>query len=148
MKYKFSKTSLKRMEKLEPTLQEILHKALEISEQDFSVISGYRTAEEQNELYKKGLSEADGYKIKSSHQTGLAVDIAPYIKGKGICWNINKCPLAWLHVVRAMKRASWLLRDKLIKNGFESQIFWGGAWNIGNSWDTPHFQLIRRTNNT
>jgi peptidoglycan L-alanyl-D-glutamate endopeptidase CwlK len=143
MKFKFSNKSLQRLEGVEPILKELAILALKESTQDFSIISGYRTAEEQNRLFKKGLSELDGYKLKSPHQERIAIDIAPYIKGKGMCWNINKCPLAWLSVVRAMKRASWLLRDKLRTNGYESQIFWGGSWNIGNTWDVSHFQLIK-----
>ena len=38
------------------------------------VHQGYRTAEEQNALYKKGRSKLDGYKKKSFHQSGNAVD--------------------------------------------------------------------------
>ena len=35
-----------------------------------------RTAERQNELFKEGKSKRDGYKKKSMHQLGRAVDIA------------------------------------------------------------------------
>ena len=34
-----------------------------------------RSAEEQNRLYKKGVSGCDGYKKKSRHQYGKAMDI-------------------------------------------------------------------------
>jgi hypothetical protein len=48
---------------------------------DFVIISngGYRSAEQQNELYKKGASQLDGFKHKSKHQSGLAVDLVPWI---------------------------------------------------------------------
>lgn len=57
---------------------------------DFGVISNgaYRTAETQNELYKKGNSQLDGYKYKSAHQSGLAVDLVPWVDGK-YSWDIK-----------------------------------------------------------
>ena len=41
-----------------------------------------RSAEEQNRLFKKGLSNCDGYKKKSGHQKGKAEDIYFAINGK------------------------------------------------------------------
>jgi len=42
-------------------------------------ISGGRTAEQQQALYKKKRSNADGVTDLSSHQTGKAIDIYPRI---------------------------------------------------------------------
>ncbi|MCP4990796.1 MAG: M15 family metallopeptidase [Colwellia sp.] len=51
---------------------------------DFCIIKngGYRTAEEQKELFDKGNSKCDGYQYKSRHQSGMAVDLVPWINGK------------------------------------------------------------------
>ena len=48
----------------------------------FIVTSFDRTAEEQNELFKKGKSQRDGYKKKSAHQRWLAMDIVVIKKNK------------------------------------------------------------------
>jgi len=41
-----------------------------------------RSAQEQKRLYKKGLSKLDGYKKKSKHQFGKAIDIYLVNRGK------------------------------------------------------------------
>ena len=43
--------------------------------EDFLIDYCLRSAEEQNRLFKAGKSKCDGYKIKSAHQFGKAVDI-------------------------------------------------------------------------
>jgi len=43
--------------------------------EDFLIDYCLRSAEEQNRLFKAGKSKCDGYKIKSRHQLGKAVDI-------------------------------------------------------------------------
>lgn len=63
---------------------------------DFVVIKngGYRTAEEQNKLFKKvpKVTNCDGYVYKSAHQSGLAVDLVPWVSGKPT-WDLEyaKC---------------------------------------------------------
>ena len=42
---------------------------------DFFVTEGMRTAEKQNEYFKKGTSKLDGYNKIGNHQLGRAVDI-------------------------------------------------------------------------
>lgn len=51
---------------------------------DFVVLKNgaLRTAEMQNELYRIGNSQLDGYKHKSAHQSGLAIDIVPWVDNK------------------------------------------------------------------
>lgn len=59
---------------------------------DFGVIKNgaYRTAEDQNKLFCKSpkVTGCDGYIIKSKHQSGLAVDLVPYVNG-GYSWDIR-----------------------------------------------------------
>lgn len=49
----------------------------------------HRTPEEQNALYKKGLSRCDGYIILSSHQLWLAMDL--YLIKDGVLV-LDRCP--------------------------------------------------------
>ncbi len=48
---------------------------------DFCILrnGGYRSAEEQNDLYDQGVSKCDGFKYLSKHQKGLAVDLVPWV---------------------------------------------------------------------
>ncbi|MBA7613773.1 hypothetical protein ES703_21029 [subsurface metagenome] len=74
-----------------------------------------RSAQEQNRLYKKGLSKLDGYKKKSQHQFGKAIDIYLVRKGK-ISW------AKWRYEV---------LHDYWVKIGGKPMI----------SWDIAHFEV-------
>lgn len=52
---------------------------------DFGIIKngGYRTSKEQNEIFKSKphVTNCDGYNNKSYHQSGLAVDLVPWVDG-------------------------------------------------------------------
>ena len=65
---------------------------------DFVVIhnGAFRTAKEQNEIFNQGYSKCDGYKFKSNHQSGLAVDLVPWLDNKPVwdkkaAYEISKC---------------------------------------------------------
>jgi peptidoglycan L-alanyl-D-glutamate endopeptidase CwlK len=62
---------------VDPKLQLLAVKVIEISPIDFAITSGLRTAEEQQELYKQGKSKYDGINSISKHQEGKAIDICP-----------------------------------------------------------------------
>jgi len=83
--FKFGKSSIKRMTGVEKLLIDTAHEALELSKVDMTVpwMGGLRTDEEQNAIFKEGNSRANGYTKKSYHQTGMALDIIPFINGSG-----------------------------------------------------------------
>jgi peptidoglycan L-alanyl-D-glutamate endopeptidase CwlK len=102
---------------------------------DCTVISGFRTAEEQQELYAKGRTEdgpivtyKDGIVRKSKHQLGLAVDVVPY-------------PSLYSDE-KIMNDFGWYVLDtaeRLKKDGMiDSDITWGGSWKFT---DMPHFEI-------
>ena len=80
MTFKLSKTSLGQLEGVDERLVECVKLALTKSTVDFGVASGMRTAEEQNELFKAGLSKCDGYEKLSYHQSGKAVDFYGWVQ--------------------------------------------------------------------
>lgn len=82
--FHFSGVTRLRMAGLKPQLIGLLELMLRETPIDFGVawMGGIRTNEQQYELFKKGASKADGFKNKSAHQSGLAVDLLPYINGK------------------------------------------------------------------
>ena len=63
MDYKFSKRSKDTLKTVDGRLQALVYAVLDNSPYDFGIPStgGIRTAEEQNELFKKGWSKLDGY---------------------------------------------------------------------------------------
>ena len=120
MAYKLGSRSLKNLSGVHPDLVAVVKRAIEITEQDFSVIEGVRTVKRQRELVKSGASQT----MNSRHLTGHAVDIAPY-------------PLSWdceyfYPIEDAMQQAARELGVALE---------WGGDWRSFK--DGPHWQLSR-----
>lgn len=81
--YKFSQTSLRRLKNVDERLVDLMKLSLSRSPVDFGIayLGGFRTAEEQHELYMSDVSTKDGYLMKSKHQFGEAVDFIPYVEG-------------------------------------------------------------------
>ncbi len=99
---------------------------------EIRIVQGYRTIQEQNELYAQGRTKT-GKKVtnakggQSYHNYGLAIDFALLIDDKQISWDIKKdwdgdMISDWMEVVSVFKKAGWE---------------WGGQWKFQ---DNPHFQ--------
>lgn len=125
--YKFSINSAKVLAGVDSRLREIANRALEISKVDFGIPAsgGMRTAAEQKSLFDYGKSQLDGFKKKSYHQAGKALDVYAYVDGKA-SWDESHLSM----VACAMLQAASELGYKLE---------WGGLWV--NFVDMPHFQL-------
>jgi hypothetical protein len=122
MAYKLGTRSKQNLSGVHPDLVAVVNRAIEITEQDFTVIEGIRNINRQRELVKSGASQT----MNSRHLTGHAVDIAPY-------------PLTWdweyfQPIEVAMKQAAEEL---------EIDLEWGGDWRSFK--DGPHWQLSRKT---
>jgi peptidoglycan L-alanyl-D-glutamate endopeptidase CwlK len=112
--------SRRELEGVHPDLVAVVERAIELTEQDFTVHSGLRTAEEQAALHKRGASQRDGYKRKSEHQAqasgyGHAVDLVPYIEGK-LRWE-------W----KPIYKIAAAMRDAAVEKGL--RLRWGGVWD-------------------
>jgi len=157
MTYNLGPRSMGNLAGVDPRLLRVVQRAIQITAQDFGVAGkATRTAAEQNALYKQGVSQKDGYKYKSNHQThvdgfGYAVDLTPFINGS---FDVNN-EAAQYPIAAAMSQASAQLGIPLT---------WGGNWidqltgstvvemkalvsrykvqHPGPDWvDLPHFQL-------
>ena len=118
MSYKLSLRSRQRLSGVHPDLVAVVKRAIEITEQDFSVTEGIRNIDRQRQLVAKGKSKT----MNSRHLTGHAVDLVPW----PVSWD-------WEHfypIADAMKTAA-----KELKVDLE----WGGDWKTFK--DGPHFQL-------
>jgi len=116
--YKLSLRSKQRLSGVHPDLVDVVKRAIEITEQDFSVTEGIRHIERQRQLVSTGKSTT----LNSRHLTGHAVDLVPY-------------PVSWdweyfYPIADAMKQAAEEL---------DVDLEWGGDWKSFP--DGPHFQL-------
>lgn len=124
MSFRFSARSLAKLEGVHPDLVRVVHRALELSKVDFSVVEGLRTVEQQKELVASGASRT----MNSRHITGHAVDLAPFIAGQ-IRWDWPP----FYDIAKAMKAAAAELNVPVI---------WGGDWRTFK--DGPHWELDRK----
>lgn len=134
MGFKLGKTSLARLQGVDETLVNVVKRAIEISEVDFSVLEGVRTLERQRELYAQGRT-APGkivtWTMKSKHIDGKAVDLVPY-------------PLDWNDLEKFNK-----IKDAMFQAARELDVNlrWGADWDgDGNyrekgEYDSPHFEI-------
>lgn len=138
MSFKFSEKSKKRMEGVNPILVEVMLKAIEVSPIDFGIPrdGGLRTTERQQELYALGrtvharkVTNADGIRNKSYHQSGNAIDVYAYVAKKA----------SWKKVHMGIIAGVIIATGRLM--GVE--IEWGGTFGSKTfqGWDSAHFQL-------
>ena len=134
MGFKLGKTSLARLQGVDETLVNVVKRAIEISEVDFTVLEGVRTLERQRELYAQGRT-APGkivtWTMKSKHIDGKAVDLVPY-------------PLDWDDLSKFDK-----IRNAMFQAAKEQDVNlrWGADWDGDGKYrekgeyDSPHFEL-------
>lgn len=123
MTYSLGRKSLAELEGVHPELVGVVKRAIEITEQDFTVFDGIRTAADQRALYNRGASQRDGYNRKSKHQIqasgyGEAVDLVPWINGRAV-WDWDAIYVIADAVVTAARELNVPLR-------------WGGCWQVVN----------------
>lgn len=111
-----------RQQKFARNLGRLLKYAIQ-NDIDYLVTEIYRTAEQQNEIFKsgKGVTNCDGYKVISQHQKGLAADLVIQRDGN----------LVWDHVPEY---------DKLGKFWQELGGEWGGTYTSP-AGDIYHFAI-------
>jgi peptidoglycan L-alanyl-D-glutamate endopeptidase CwlK len=133
MSYALSSSSKKNRHGVDERLIRISDRAIEITLIDFGHgrDAGKRLASRQNELFRDGASECDGYIDESFHQTGLALDFYAFINGKA----------SWEREHLAMVACAFLQAASELG----IKIKWGGLWKSKShpfyGWDMPHIQL-------
>lgn len=136
MSFVLGPKSLEKLHGVHPDLVKVVHRAIQLTPVDFSVIEGLRTVERQRELVAHGASKT----MKSRHITGHAVDLAAFVAGE-IRWDWA----LYLQIASAMQKASAELGIP---------VRWGGTWKklsdtpaisakvLSRSFpDGPHFEL-------
>ncbi len=116
--FKLGAKSRKELVGVHPNLIKIVKLAIQYTNTDFRVFDGKRSAKEQNRHYRNGASKLDGYKSKSYHQSGNAVDLVPIINGQENHADWDN----YYHAAQAMVRATKEL-------GFQKHVRWGAVWD-------------------
>ena len=137
-KFELGTRSRQNLSGVHPDLVDVVKRAIQITEQDFSVIEGVRHINRQRELVAKGASQT----MDSRHLTGHGVDLAPH----PLSWD-------WEHF--------YPIADAMIKAAKELDVplRWGGNWKVkdvrkwqgtakelneaykGKFQDGPHFEI-------
>ena len=130
MSYSLGRRSKNNLRGVHKDLVKVVERAIEITEQDFTVTEGLRSETRQRMLFNKGASKT----MNSRHLTGHAVDLIPYpfhgdVDKDGVP-NIEDWD-AYKPVVDAMRQAAKELNIPLT-HGYD----WG--------WDGPHHELPRK----
>ena len=115
MGYKLGKRSQQKLEGVDERMQSVVRYAISVTKQDFSVICGLRTREEQEVLVAKGASKT----MKSKHLDGHAVDLMAYLDGGGDRWELN----LYDEIADAMAEGA---------RAVDVPIRWGAAWTVPN----------------
>lgn len=134
--YKLSERSLSRMKDVNPKLINVILLAIRRTPIDFGVawMGGLRTAEEQNQLFKEGYSQCDGYIKQSKHQTGDAIDLNVFVGSKLVENKEMLCVVAGVMFSCASE--------------LNIKIRWGLDWNMNGDIrdnkfnDQYHFELL------
>lgn len=113
--YQLGKTSIQRLQGVDPRLVRCVQRAIQLTAQDFTVLEGVRSIETQRDYVKRGVSQTmDSRHLRQADGLGKAVDLVPWAGGLPR-W---EWPLIW-PIAEAMRQAS-------IELGVP--IRWGGGW--------------------
>jgi len=135
--FKLSSRSKKNLKGIDKRLIKLVNRVLKKSEIDFGIpqYGGFRTAQEQNNLFHKRpkVTQLDGFKRISYHQSGNAFDIFVYDE-HGACWD---CLDKYIELSKMFKAEFQEMKDEGI---FKEETFtWGGDWTRFK--DYPHYQI-------
>lgn len=127
--FALGKKSCSHMVGVNPDLIRVAHRAIEITRIDFGIPStgGWRSDVDQNTLFKKGVSECDGFVEISYHQTGNALDFYALDPKTG--------KASWDKLLLAQIAAAFLQAAAELGVKLE----WGGLFK--NFLDMPHVQI-------
>lgn len=134
--YILSARSRRNLEGVHPKLVDVVHRALEISQQDFTVVEGLRSLETQKAYVAKGVSKTmKSYHLQQKDGYGHAVDLYPYYNGS-------------VQVEAPFSRYK-MIADAMLAAAKELGVVvtWGADWDRDGDTsdhtfiDSPHYQI-------
>ena len=130
---RFSRKSNIKLGTCHPQLQRLFREV--IKEYDCTVVWGYRGKEDQNEAYDTGHSQKRWPNSKHNSVPSPAIDVAPYVEGKGIVWEARQCYYFAGYVMRVAKELGINIR---------TGADWDGDFDVNDQSfrDVCHFEII------
>lgn len=134
--YTLSARSRRNLEGVHPKLVDVVRRALEITQQDFTVVEGLRSLETQKAYVAKGVSKTmRSYHLQQKDGYGHAVDLYPYYNGS-------------VQVEAPFSRYK-MIADAMLAAAKELGVVvtWGADWDRDGDTsdhsfiDSPHYQL-------
>lgn len=134
--YVLSARSRRNLEGVHPKLVSVVRRALQLTDQDFTVVEGLRSLETQKAYVAKGVSKTmKSYHLKQKDGYGHAVDLYPYYDGSV--------------QVDAPFHQYQMIADAMLKAADELGVVitWGADWNRDGRTsdhsfiDSPHYQI-------
>lgn len=119
MSFKWSESSKAKLKTVDIKLKAVADRALSYGLIDATVIEGRRGQAKQTRLFRIGKTKFPWPKSKHNAEgpyMAEAVDIAPYIKGKGLPWKKEHC-IFWAGLMMAAAKEEGV------------KIRWGGNWD-------------------
>lgn len=133
----FGNTSRRRLKTCHPDIQRVFKRV--VKDHDCTVICGRRGRKAQDLAYAKGNSKLqwpDSKHNAEAPQLSDAIDVVPYVPGKGAIWDERACAYLAGKVMAAAKDEGVKLR-------------WGGDWDRDNDLqdqnfnDLAHYELVK-----
>ncbi len=124
--FKLGAKSLANLDGVHPVLVTVVKRAIELTEQDFTVFEGLRTLERQKKLVASGASKTlnsmhiagkDKLNAASAAAYGHAVDLVPWIDGQAR-WEWGPT----YAIAAAVRKAA-------AEQGVAEKVNWGGVWD-------------------
>ena len=116
MPYALGTMSISELIGVHPKLVAIAHRAIELTDQDFTVHDGLRTRVEQEKLVARGASKTmNSMHLRQPDGFGHAIDLVPYMNGK-LRWEWGPIYI----IAEAVHTAA-------TEAGVE--LIWGGVWD-------------------
>jgi len=129
---KFSKASKSKLKTCHPDIQRLMNEVVKYY--DCTIVDGHRDKERQDLYYAQGVSKVKYPNSRHNRYPSNAVDVAPYIKGKGLSWNTIECYVLSGQIIEIARR-------------LKIDIRWGGDWDSDRDLtdqtfnDLVHFEL-------
>jgi peptidoglycan L-alanyl-D-glutamate endopeptidase CwlK len=130
----FGHRSKQKLDTLHPDLQKILNEVVKTL--DITIVSGRRTAQEQDELYEKGYSKLKFPESKHNTSPSQAVDV--------MIWNKSKPRIRWEDKNQIVYMMGYI---KSVADRLGIKLRMGGDWD-GNMifnesfFDGAHIELV------
>ena len=136
--FKLSTSSKKNIKGVRRGIVVLVNRVIKKSPHDFGIpeYGGKRSPQEQNNLYHRipKVTQIDGFKRISYHQSGNAFDIFVYDE-HGACW---ECHIKYKEIKDVFMEEFDLMKEGgLFKE--DEKLYWGGDWK--KFCDRPHFEI-------